>query len=100
MFESRTIPFYLALCGLVFVAWIGLVPGSTPVSTFGWALTGMIALYAVSALVVRAGGSEQSVTHALVDAAQLNAARIAAPPQARVPPTGRSVTALEILGPL
>jgi hypothetical protein len=64
------------------------------------ALTGMIALYAVSALVFRAGGSERSVTHALADAAQLNAARIAAPPQARVPPTGRSVTALEISGPL
>ena len=100
MFESRTIPFYLALCGLVLVAWVGFVPGSTPASTFGWALTGMIALYAVSALVFRTGGSERSVTHALADAAQLNAARIAAPPQSRVPPMGRSVTALEISGPL
>jgi hypothetical protein len=80
MFEFRTIPVSLGLCALVLAVWSGLVPDSTQAVSMGWALAVMVALYAVSAVVLRASRLEPSVSRAVDEAAQLNAARIAAPP--------------------
>jgi hypothetical protein len=76
MFELRTIPVHLPLCALVLAIWIAVMPGSQAPAV-GWAFAGMLALYAVSTVVLRSGRSERSVAHALDEAAQVNAARVA-----------------------
>jgi hypothetical protein len=80
MHMCRTIPVYLTVCALALAVWAGVAPSSASALTFGWTLAGMIALYAASTVVLRARGPEQSVTHALAEAAQVNAARVVGPP--------------------
>ena len=80
MFERRFAPLYLALCAVTLVAvWTAVAPGAAAVSTLGWMLAGMFALYGVAMLIDRATRSPQSVAHGLEEATQVNAARMAAP---------------------
>ena len=79
MFELRAAPVYLALCALALASWTAFAPGSARPLTFGWALAGMVALYAVSIVMDRAARPARAPAHILEDAAQVNAARVAAP---------------------
>lgn len=80
MFELRIVPVYLALCALALALWTVVAPASAPASTLGWALAGMVAMYAAAALIDRTTRSPRLVAHVLEEAAQVNAARVAATP--------------------
>jgi hypothetical protein len=77
MFERRFVPVYLAICALALALWTAFAPGSAPASTLSWALTGMVAVYALAILIDRATRSPRVVV--LEEASRINAARVAAP---------------------
>jgi hypothetical protein len=79
MFELRTAPVYLALGAVALACWTALDPASARPLTFGWALAGMVALYAMSIVIDRAARPARIAAHVSEEAAQLNAAREAAP---------------------
>ena len=79
MFELRTAPVYLALCALALAFWTAFAPGPARPLTLGWALAGMVALYAVSVVIDRAARPARAAAHVLEETAQVNAARVAAP---------------------
>jgi hypothetical protein len=79
MFELRTAPVYLALCAMALVFWTAFAPASARPLTFGWALAGMVALYAVSIVIDRAARPARAAAHILDHGAQVNAGRVAAP---------------------
>ena len=89
VFELRTAPVYLALCALALALWTAFAPGPA-LPTLGWAIAGMVALYAVSVVIDRAARPAPTAAHALEEAAQVNAARAAAP---------RTASTEEILDP-
>ena len=79
MFDLRTAPVYLALCALALAFWTVFALGPARPLTVGWALAGLVALYAVSVVLDRAARPARTVAHVLEEAAQVNAARVAAP---------------------
>ena len=79
MFELRTVPVYFALCALALAFWTALAAGSARPLTFGWALTGLVALYAVAIAIDRAARPARAAAPILEEAAQVNAARVTSP---------------------
>lgn len=79
MFELRTAPVYLALCALALASWSAFAPASVQPLTFGWALAGMVALFAMSIVIDRAARPARAAAHILEEPAQVNAGRVAAP---------------------
>jgi hypothetical protein len=77
MFKS-IIPVLLMACTLVLSLWPTFTDDST-YATFGWALAGMVVLYAVTISIGRRNGSTQTVASVVEAAARVNAARVAPP---------------------
>jgi hypothetical protein len=78
MFKS-SIPVFLSACALALSLWPTFATNST-YATLGWALAGVVMLYALSILIERRNETTRSVAHVLEEAARTNAARVAAPP--------------------
>ena len=77
MFKS-SVPVFLASCALALSLWPSFA-GTSSYAAFGWALGGVVMLYALSILIERRHGSTQSVEGVLEEAARLNATRVRIP---------------------